>query len=296
MKISSNIIFLFIDCFKIYIKSSKINIFIDLDYKRSPSKIIIMESRLVLPGEIILQSAEGYMPGIGVIVRDGRIVSTVRGTVSQESQYISVKPITSIYSPHVGDIVVGRISQVLKQRWKVQIGCSVSADLRLSSIYLPDDQFRRRTTADERNMRQYFDVGDLLCAEVQQVNDGIIFLHTRQQHPRRLDNGIIIEVPARLVKRVQNHISSIEIDSFQFNTIFGLNGSIWLTPLNEAANFLIPRIRNCIILLATYGKPIFLGKNSITYENSVEDIFEKTKDTPINQIVTAETAKRLNFI
>ena len=163
-----------------------------------------MEGKLVLPGEIISESAEGLMAGTGAIVRDRKIVSTVRGVVKQFSQYISVEPITSIYSPQVGDIVVGRISQVLKQRWKVQIGCSVSADLRLSSIYLPNDELRRRTTTDERNMRNYFDVGDLLCAEVQQVIDGIIFLHTRQQHPRRLDNGIIIEVPARLVKRVQN--------------------------------------------------------------------------------------------
>lgn len=255
-----------------------------------------MEGRLVLPGEIVLESAEGFMPGIGVVVRDRKIVSTVRGIINQVSQYISVTPITSIYSPHVGDIVVGRISQVLKQRWKVQIGCSVSADLRLSSIYLPNDEFRRRTTNDERNMRQYFDVGDLLCAEIQQVNDGVIFLHTRQQHPKRLNNGIIIEVPARLVKRVQNHISSIEIESFQFNTIFGLNGSIWLSPESEAADFLIPRIRNCIVLLATYGKPIFLGKTSTTFENSVEDIYEKTKDIPTSQIITPETAQFLEFI
>lgn len=255
-----------------------------------------MEDKLVLPGEIISESAEGLMAGTGAIIRDRKIVSTVRGIVKQFSQYISVEPITSIYSPQVGDIVVGRISQVLKQRWKVQIGCSVSADLRLSSIYLPNDELRRRTTTDERNMRNYFDVGDLLCAEVQQVIDGIIFLHTRQQHPKRLDNGIIVEVPARLIKKVESHISTIEIESFQFNTIFGLNGSIWISPQNDAANFLIPRIRNCIVLLATYGKFIFLGKTSTTNENSVEDIFEKTKDIPTNQIVTPETAKFLEFI
>lgn len=255
-----------------------------------------MEGKLVLPGEIISQSSEGLMAGTGVTIRDRKIISTVRGIVKRFSQYISVEPITSIYYPHVGDIVVGRISQVLKQRWKVQIGCSVSADLRLSSIYLPNDELRRRTTTDERNMRNYFDVGDLLCAEVQQVKDGIIFLHTRQQHPKRLDNGIIIEVPARLIQRVQSHISTIEIEAFQFNTIFGLNGSIWLSPLNEASIFLIPRIRNCIILLATYGKSIFLGKTSTTNENSVEDIYEKTKNIPTNQIVTPETAKYLNFI
>ncbi|OHT06853.1 exonuclease [Tritrichomonas foetus] len=244
---------------------------------------------IVLPGEVISETTENLMPGLGVTVRDGKIIATVRGTINRVSQYISVTPKTSIYSPNTGDIVVGRISQVLKQRWKIQVGCSVLADLRLSSIYLPDDQFRRRTTTDERNMRQYFDVGDLLCAEVQQVTtDGVIFLHTRQQHPRKLDNGIVVEVPARLIKRVQMHMADLEIEEFTFKTIIGLNGSIWISPVDDSSVHLIPRIKNVIILLATYHQLIYL--------DSVKETYMKTAEIPVNKIVDPATAKFLNFI
>ena len=197
--------------------------------------------QIVLPGEVISETTENYMCGSGVSIRDGKVIATVRGYVTQISQLISVTAITSIYSPNVGDIVVGRISQVLKQRWKVQIASSVLANLRLSSIYLPDDQFRRRTTTDERNMRQYFDVGDIVCAEVQQIQtDGLISLHTRQQHPKRLENGMVIEVPSRLIKRVQFHILTIDFDNFKFNFIFGLNGVIWLSPVEPGSIHIIP--------------------------------------------------------
>lgn len=245
-----------------------------------------MEGQIVLPGEVISETVEGLMPGLGVVVRDRKIISTVRGTINQVNQYISVLPITTIYSPNVGDIVVGRVSQVQKQRWKVQINCPISADLRLSSIFLPDEQFRRRTTADERNMRQYFDVGDLICAEVQKVFDSHINLHTRQQLPKRLDNGILINVPSRLITRVQSHLGELKVDQFSFNTIFGLNGSIWISPQDETGNIIIPRIRNCIILLATYDQPISL--------DSVRNIYEQTVNIPVNQIVSSETVAFLN--
>lgn len=242
---------------------------------------------IVLPGEVISESAEGLMPGNGVVVQDGKIIATVRGHVTQISQLISVTPLTSIYTPNVGDVVVGRIDQVQKQKWKVQIGCPVLADLRLSSIYLPDGELRRRTTTDERNMRQYFDVGDLICAEVQNVNETVT-LHTREQHPKKLDHGVVVEVPSRLVKRVPNHIVVLSFAGLKFNCVFGLNGSIWLAPDGEEAMDVVPRIRNCIILLGSYEQ--------LVYAESVSEVFNKTADIPIAEILSEETAGKLGFL
>ena len=241
---------------------------------------------IVLPGEIVRNTTGDLMPGNNVMVRDGKIIACVRGVVEPMNKYIMVRPITSIYRPYQGDIVVGRIAQVLKQRWKVQIGCSVMADLRLSAIYLPDDQFRRRTTADERNMRQYFDVGDILCAEIQQTSsDGMISLHTRQNHPRKLENGIVVEIPSRVIKRVPKHIDEVEFDGFKFSMIFGLNGSIWVAPTDEASISLLPRIRNTIILLATYDKPVCV--------ETVQKAYNKLSNIPVTSITDPESIKLL---
>lgn len=248
-----------------------------------------MEKKIFLPGDVVSTTTEGLMCGNGVYSRNGQIIASVRGRLSKISQLISIVPITSIYTPNNGDIVVGRITEIQKQRWKVQIGGSVLADLLLSAIYLPDGELRRRTTADERNMRQYFDVGDVICAEVQQARqDGSILLHTRQQHPKRLDNGLVIAVPSYLVKRVPNHLITLKFQDMNFQTIFGLNGSIWISPVEESGISLIPRIHNCFNLLATYEQQIC--------PESICNAYQNTSSIPVNKIVSNETALQLKFI
>lgn len=245
------------------------------------------ENQFVLPGEVIFENSEGYMPGNGVVASNGKIIATVRGFIKIINQLVSVAPMTSIYSPNVGDIVVGRIDNIQKQRWKVQIGAATLADLRLSSIFLPDGELRRRTTTDERNMRQYFDVGDLVCAEVQNISGGIS-LHTREQHPKKLENGIVVDVPSRLVKRVPNHMVVLSFSGLRFNVVFGLNGSIWISPETDDAYPLVPRIRNCILILATYEQLI--------YSDIVCQTFDKTSDVPIADILSEKTAQLLGFV
>jgi exosome complex component RRP4 len=260
-------------------------------YRPPVQKVIAaMETdRIVLPGDVIERAGAGLQCGSGVAQRGDAIVATVRGFVTRMSRLLSVAPMTSIYTPNVGDVVVGRIAQVQQQRWKVQIGCSVLALLRLTSIYLPDDQLRRRTTADERNMRQYFDVGDLVCAEVQEVpSGGGVSLHTRQQHPRRLDRGAVVDVPARLIKRVPTHICALERGGAAFQVIWGVNGAVWVAPADAAGAALLPRIRNCIVLLATYQQQIST--------DALCAVFERTQRLAASRIATPDGARAVGII
>ena len=50
---------------------------------------------------------------------------------------ISVVPLRSRYSGDVGDVVIGRISEVGSNRWKVDVNAKQDAVLLLSSINLP---------------------------------------------------------------------------------------------------------------------------------------------------------------
>lgn len=108
------------------------------------------------------------------------------------------------YSPEVGDLVVGRITevrlfffhlspsqptdrptdrslaQVQPKRWKVDAGGRQDAVLMLSSVNLPGGVQRRKLESDELQMRAFFEEGDLLVAEVQAFfQDGAMSLHTR---------------------------------------------------------------------------------------------------------------------
>jgi exosome complex component RRP4 len=88
--------------------------------------------------------------------------------------------------------------EVSKSLWKVDIAAPLLARLPLSSINLPGGILRRRTTADELQMRTYFQEGDLLVAEVQTVSSNDMgngaSLHARSLKYGKLRNGVFLAV------------------------------------------------------------------------------------------------------
>lgn len=99
------------------------------------------------------------------------------------------------YTPEIGDLVVGRIVEVQSRRWKVDVAAPLLAQLPLSAINLPGGILRRRTSADELQIRTYFSEGDLVVAEVQAVHsDGSASLHTRSLKYGKLRNGVFLAV------------------------------------------------------------------------------------------------------
>lgn len=81
------------------------------------------------------------------------------------------------------------------RRWKVDVAAPLLAQLPLSSINLPGGILRRRTSADELQIRTFFSEGDLVVAEVQSVHqDGSASLHTRSLKYGKLRNGVFLAV------------------------------------------------------------------------------------------------------
>jgi exosome complex component RRP4 len=83
-----------------------------------------------------------------------------------------VKPLRTRYAPELGDVVVGRVTEVSGRRWRVDLGAARGAALLLSAVNLPGGALRRRNADDELAMRGVFREGDLLSAEVQAVHHG----------------------------------------------------------------------------------------------------------------------------
>eukprot|EP01084_Bolivina_argentea_P116714 207324_1 len=138
-----------------------------------------MGDTAVVTGSIIT-SESGFLRGHGTYVdhvkdednqneQKQRLIASVSGTVGRVNRLISVRPPRSRYIGEVGDLVVGRITEVGSKRWKVNIGAHQDAVLQLSSVNLPSGVHRIRTQKDELEMRQLFVEADLISAEVQQV-------------------------------------------------------------------------------------------------------------------------------
>jgi len=181
----------------------------------------------VVPGEL-LTTETAFLRGHGTYVQDNRLYSTVSGVVERVNKLVSVRPLKFRYFGEVGDVVVGRITEVGQKRWKVDLNGRQDAMLALSAIQLPGGVQRRRTTEDELNIRSFFVENDLISAEVQQFHsDGSIALHTRSLKYGKLVNGQFVSVPCGLMKRTKQTFHSLGCG---VNVILGTNGYIWISP------------------------------------------------------------------
>ena len=198
------------------------------------------------PGQVRLHSSSCRGHGTYNTALNPEITATLAGTVLKTNKLLSVLPLRARYTPEIGDLVVGRIVEVQKSRWKVDVAAPLLAQLPLSSINLPGGVLRRRTTADELQMRQYFQEGDLLVAEVQQIGsqDGAATLHTRSLKYGKLRNGVFLAVSGTSgagVVRSRRQVWTINAANGggQVDIALGVNGYIWLSkhiePPNEMA-------------------------------------------------------------
>jgi len=194
------------------------------------------------------------------------------------------------FTGEIGDVVVGRITEVAQKRWKVDINSRQDGVLLLSSVNLPGGVQRRRTESDELQMRSFFAEGDLLSAEIQSTfADGAASIHTRSLKYGKLRNGCLITVPPALVLRCKSHFTTL---SNGIEVILGLNGYIWVSKRSakpaETNDFeamytnknediplqtreAIARVCNCIRALAAHH--VYINDTIIVYAVELAQVY-----------------------
>jgi len=76
--------------------------------------------------------------GHGTYVDDEKTLrASVAGILEKVNKLISIRPLKARYNGEIGDLVVGRITEVQQKRWKVDINAKLDAVLLLSSVNLP---------------------------------------------------------------------------------------------------------------------------------------------------------------
>ncbi|KAK2952554.1 putative Exosome complex component RRP4 [Blattamonas nauphoetae] len=189
-----------------------------------------MSETIALPGEIIDETGD-FVNGHGTRQTSRGIVSTILGTASLQNKFLSVKPLRTNYQGEVGDVVVGRVVEIVQHQWKIDVHSKLFAGIKLGAINLPGNELRIKDATDELNMRGFLQEGDLISAEVQKVHaDGSLALHSRNLLYGRLENGILVKVASSLIVRTKQHFFTF---SFGVKSIFGLNGYIWLSPSSD---------------------------------------------------------------
>ncbi|KAJ3115236.1 Exosome complex component RRP4 [Nowakowskiella sp. JEL0407] len=268
---------------------------------------------IVSPGQTISNDS-AFMRGHGTYDENSELVASVAGVIERVNKLVVVKPLRSRYIGEIGDVVVGRVTELSMKIWKVDINARHEAVLLLSSINLPGGVQRRRSESDELQMREYFQEGHLLSAEIQNfVGDGVASLHTRNIKYGKLRNGSLVVVPSALIKRSKSHFASLPCG---VDVVLGLNGYIWvskhteITPemANQPEGFYvdvneemdislrqkISRVCNCITALSNCQSFINDTMIIFTYDASMDYTVTELLDPEVQQLIVSEARAKLH--
>ncbi|KAF8586354.1 hypothetical protein K439DRAFT_1387263 [Ramaria rubella] len=271
-------------------------------------------AKISTPGET-LTSSHAFMRGHGTYVENEQVIASVAGTIDRVNKLVSVRAIKTRYNPEMADLVVGRITEVLPRKWKVDANSRQDAVLHLASVNLPGgvqarSADRRKLESDELQMRTFFEEGDLLVAEVQGISsDGSMQLHTRTLKFGKLRNGQLVTVPPILVRRLKSQFYALPCG---VDLILGLNGYIWVSKhvkeqeqegeagfdaeavysnknddIDAATRVAIARVSNIIRILAKYFVPITDTLLVEAYEWAAD------QDCDVRDLLQEETAEIL---
>ncbi|KAM8934616.1 exosome complex component RRP4 [Pelodytes ibericus] len=277
--------------------------------KRVTDAVTTDSSRhLVSPGDTITTDT-GFMRGHGTYMDDEKLLASVAGEVERVNKLICVRALKTRYNGEVGDIIVGRITEVQQKRWKVDTNARLDSVLLLSAVNLAGGELRRRSAEDELAMRSYLQEGDLISAEVQAVySDGALSMHTRSLKYGKLGQGVLVQVSPSLVKRRKTHFHNLPCGA---SIILGNNGFIWLYPTpelteEEAGGFVtnlepislsdrevISRLRNCILALSAQMMMLYDTSILYCYEASLPHQIKDILKLEVMEDIVLETRQRL---
>jgi len=240
---------------------------------------------LVLPGDKISEG-EGLIQGAGTYAFQNSIYSSLIGYISRTNKLISVKPLKSRYQAKVGDIVIGRVKEIVNKKWKVDVHSHEDATLHLNSIKLPEIQ-RRKTEEDERQMRSFLTEGDLLVAEVQAISniDKSINLHIRNDNFGKLKGGALLKISSNLVKKGNRHMVDL---SMGIKLFLGMNGMIWMQMIDledEDGFEKIAKLRNIITIYDSHYVAVRI--------NDILDCYNIVKAHSANELLSGPVYEKI---
>ncbi len=178
------------------------------------------DRRIVIPGEIIMTG--DYLPGEGTEKIGNDIVAMRYGLAEEVSRLVKVIPLSGVYRPRRGNVVIGKISNLTFNGWLIDIGSPENAFLSVAEF----PKFVHKNELDG-----VMDIGDMAVAKIKDVNRKAVDLTMRLKGLGRIDEGIIIQINPNKVPRVigkEGSMINMIKEETGCNITVGQNGFIWI--------------------------------------------------------------------
>jgi exosome complex component RRP4 len=186
------------------------------------------ERKIVVPGETIT-SGETFLPGDGTRREKDDIVASRFGLSDISDRLVKVIPLSGVYIPRRGNVVIGQVIDVTFNGWILDFGAPTNGFLSLMEV-------PRYVNKDE--LRDLFDFGDVILAKVWNVKGRGIDLSIKMRGFGRLDDGMLIKINPNKVPRVigkEGSMVNIIKEATNCEITVGQNGIVWVKA-NEIDN------------------------------------------------------------
>ncbi len=181
--------------------------------------------QIVTPGDLLAEN--DYVDGDNTYKENGKIYATRVGLVDYENRRVSVVALKAFYVPFIGDLVIGKVTEVTLGVWLIDIKAPYPAVLRASDV------LNRPFRPQKHELSSIFDVGDLVIAKI------VAYDRTR-------DPLLTVSEPGLgKVKRGQ----VVEITPTKIPRVIGRKGSM-VTMLKQETGCQITVSQNGVILVS----------------------------------------------
>jgi exosome complex component RRP4 len=191
---------------------------------------------VVVPGEILTEDVQNYLPGRGTILNKERtkIISLNIGLKQIKKNYINVIPLRGFYTPRPGDKVIALVVDKNPVKYKCDINAKDYGQLKPKNTVKKGKMrgFRGGGPVRHDVNTEKYDIGDILIVKVLSADRlNKPELTTVGKYLGKKSNGIIITIdPPKIPRVIGRNGSMIKmLKSLTKCSIFVTqNGRIWL--------------------------------------------------------------------
>lgn len=157
--------------------------------------LFVKDRELVVPGQLIAEGS--YKVREGTFSEDKSIYSSLLGLANIRGQEIMVVPLRGRYIPRRGDVVIGVVGDTHHSGWILDLNSPYVGNLFVS------DLLRRRVDLQREELDKYLRVGDVVVAEVKDVDERMrVQLSASGREMGKVEGGKMMEISPMKIPRV----------------------------------------------------------------------------------------------
>ena len=180
-----------------------------------------MERKVVIPGEVVVKG-NNYLPGEWTEKRGDEIVALRYGLADESNRLVKVIPLSGVYQPRIGNIVIGKVKDITFNGWISDIGASDNAFLQVAEV---------PRYVDKSGLDEVMNIGDMLIAKIIGVNRRGTDLTVKSRSLGKIEGGMIAKINSNKVPRVigkEGSMVKLIKEKSGCNITVGQNGLIWI--------------------------------------------------------------------